>query len=99
MLNYIGKKSYFLQQESKDDEGVISTLKMIQDFICLLIGTLWNYGDHHDEFCLTCNELGMVQLFVDIVKELQDSIPHNVKYVVSIKITYNNFINVSVSYI
>ncbi|KAL9979651.1 hypothetical protein ACROYT_G017341 [Oculina patagonica] len=69
------------KQESKDDEGVISTLKMLQDVICLLIGTLWNYGDHHDQFCLTCNELGMVQLFVDIVKELKDSIPHNVQYV------------------
>ncbi|XP_078366964.1 uncharacterized protein LOC144650989 isoform X1 [Oculina patagonica] len=68
-------------KESKDDEGVISTLKMLQDVICLLIETLWNYSDTHDQFCLTCNELGMVQLFVDIVKELQDSIPHNVKYV------------------
>lgn len=61
---------------------------MLQDVICLLFGALLNYCDLHDQFCLACNEVGMVQLFLDIVKELQDSIPHNVQFVVSIKYFY-----------
>ena len=70
-------------QESKGEEGTKSTLEMLQNVISVLFRTLWNYSDKNDPFCLTCSELGMVQLFVDIVKELQDSIPHNAKFVVS----------------
>ncbi|KAJ7380759.1 hypothetical protein OS493_007137 [Desmophyllum pertusum] len=68
-------------QESKYDEEKISALKMSQDLINHLLAVLLNFSDLHDEFCLACNEVGMVQLFVDMSKHLQDSVPYHVKFV------------------
>ncbi|PFX17112.1 uncharacterized protein LOC111341315 [Stylophora pistillata] len=68
-------------ESEKDEKKTSNPLELLQDIICLFLGTLLNYSDLHDEFCLECNEVGMVQLFVEMSKKLQDSIPHNVKYV------------------
>ncbi|XP_058953289.2 myosin-7 [Pocillopora verrucosa] len=68
-------------ESEKNDKKTSNPLELLQDNICLFLGALLNYSDLHDEFCLECNEVGMVQLFVEMSKELQDSIPHNVKYV------------------
>lgn len=57
---------------------------MSQDIISQLIALLHNFTDVHDPFCLACNEAGMVQLFVEMIKELQDTISQNLKFVVSV---------------
>lgn len=62
---------------------------MSQDIIAQLIAVLLNFTDAHDPFCLACNEAGMVQLFVEMTKELQDTIPHNLKFVVGLLASYN----------
>lgn len=58
---------------------------MSQDLINHLLAVLLNFSDLHDEFCLACSDVGMVQLFVDMTKDLQDSVPYHVKFVVGIK--------------
>ena len=58
---------------------------MSQDLINHLLAALLNFSDLHDEFCLACNEIGMIQLFVDMTKDLQDCVPYHVKFVVGIK--------------
>ena len=73
-----------------------NSLELSQDNICLFLGALLNYSDLHDEFCLECNEVGMVQLFVEMSQELQDSIPHNVKYVVSTVTVVKYNVNVGI---
>ena len=55
---------------------------MSQDLINHLLAALLNFSDLHDEFCLACSEVGIVQLFVDMTKDLQDSVPYHVKFVV-----------------
>ena len=55
---------------------------MSQDLINHLLAALLNFSDLHDEFCLACSEVGTVQLFVDMTKDLQDSVPYHVKFVV-----------------
>ena len=57
---------------------------MSQDIFTQLLAVLLNFTDIHDPFCLACSEAGMVQLFVEMTKELQDSIPHNLKFVVGV---------------
>ena len=57
---------------------------MSQDIIAQLVAALLNFTDVHDPFCLSCNEAGMVPLFVEMIKELQDTIRLNLKFVVSI---------------
>lgn len=57
---------------------------MSQDITAQLVAALLNFTDVHDPFCLACNEAGMVPLFVEMIKELQDTIRLNVKFVVSI---------------
>lgn len=69
-------------QQSEYDEEKINTLKMSQDLISHLLAALLNFSDLHDEFCLACSEAGIVQLFVDMTKDLQDSVPYHVKFVV-----------------
>ena len=76
---------YFLQQSEYDEEK-INTLKMSQDLINHLLAALLNFSDLHDEFCLACSEAGIVQLFVDMTKDLQDSVPYHVKFVVGINV-------------
>lgn len=73
-------------QESEQDKAKTDALKMSQDIISRLIAVLLNFTDVHDPFCLVCNEAGMVHLFVEMIKELQDTIPHNLKFVVSVPI-------------
>ncbi|KAL9979634.1 hypothetical protein ACROYT_G017319 [Oculina patagonica] len=68
-------------QESEDDKLKKDALKMAQDIISQLIAALLNFTDAHDPFCLACNKAGFVQLFVEMTKELQDTIPHNQKFV------------------
>ena len=58
---------------------------MSQDLINHLLAALLNFSDLHDEFCLACSEITMVQLFVDMTKDLQDCVPYHVKFVVGIK--------------
>ena len=55
---------------------------MAQDIVAELAGALLNFTDLHDPFCLACNRAGMVKLFVEMTKELQDSIPHHIGFVV-----------------
>ncbi|XP_020612597.1 uncharacterized protein LOC110050956 isoform X2 [Orbicella faveolata] len=69
------------EQESEQDKAKTDALKMSQDIISRLIAVLLNFTDVHDPFCLACNEAGMVHLFVEMIKELQDTIPHNLKFV------------------
>ncbi|XP_020626470.1 uncharacterized protein LOC110063812 isoform X2 [Orbicella faveolata] len=69
------------ENQSEDDEEKINTLKMSQDLINHLLAALLNFSDLHDEFCLACSEVGIVQLFVDMTKDLQDSVPYHVKFV------------------
>ena len=57
---------------------------MSQDLINHLLAALLNFSDLHDEFCLACSEAGIVQLFVDMTKDLQDSVPYHAKFVVGI---------------
>ncbi|KAJ7380757.1 hypothetical protein OS493_007135 [Desmophyllum pertusum] len=68
-------------QESEGDKVKKDSLKMSQDIFTQLLAVLLNFTDIHDPFCLACSEAGMVQLFVEMTKELQDSIPHNLKFV------------------
>ena len=60
---------------------------MSQDVISQLLAAVLNFSDLYDQFSLVCFEIGMVCLLVDMTKELQDAIPHNVKYVVGIYLT------------
>ena len=55
---------------------------MAQDIISKLLAVVLNFSDLSDSFSLGCDEVGMVQLLVVMIKELQGSIPHHVKYVV-----------------
>ena len=48
----------------------------------MLLAAVLNFSDLNDNFNLACDEAGMVMLLVEMTKELQDSISHNVKYVV-----------------
>ena len=57
---------------------------MSQDVISQLLAAVLNFTDLNDKFSLACGEVGFVPLLVDVTKELQDSIPHNVKYVVGV---------------
>lgn len=57
---------------------------MSQDVISQLLAAVLNFSDLYDQFGLVCFEIGMVRLLVDMTKDLQDAIPHNVKYVVGI---------------
>ena len=57
---------------------------MSQEVISQLLAAVLNFSDLNDLFSLACDEAGMVPLLVDVTRELQDSIPHNVKYVVGI---------------
>ena len=59
---------------------------MSQDLINHLLAALLNFSDLHDEFCLACSDVGIVDLFVDMTKDLQDSVPYHVKFVVSINV-------------
>ena len=59
---------------------------MSQDLINHLLAALLNFSDLHDEFCLASGEVGIVQLFVDMSKDLQDSVPYHVKFVVGITV-------------
>ena len=63
-------------------------LKKSQDFIAQLLAVLLNFTDLHDPFSLACDRAGIVQLFVKMTTELQDSIPHNLKFVVGV-LPYN----------
>ena len=60
---------------------------MSQDIVTQLTGALVNFTDLHDPFCLACDKAGMVKLFVKMTKELQDSIPHHIGFVVGAKCT------------
>lgn len=86
MCSYCQLKSVYFPilflQQSEYDEEKINTLKMSQDLINHLLAALLNFSDLHDEFCLACSEAGIVQLFVDMTKDLQDSVSYHVKFVV-----------------
>lgn len=73
----------FTNKEYDDDKEKTDGLKMSQDIICKLLAAILNFSDLSDNFVLACDEVGMVPLLIDMIKELQDSIPHHVKYVVS----------------
>lgn len=59
-------------------------MKMSQEIICKLLKAVLNFSDLNVSFCLACNDTGMVPLFVDVIKELKDAIPGQLKYVVSV---------------
>ena len=61
---------------------------MSQDLINHLLAALLNFSDLHDEFCLACSEVGLVQLFVDMTRDLQDSVPYHVKFVVGMNVWF-----------
>ena len=56
---------------------------MSQNIISKLLAAVLNFSDLSDSFVLACDEVGLMPVLVDMIKELQDSIPHHVKYVVS----------------
>ena len=62
----------------------MAALKMSQDIINHLLAVIMNFTDLHDSFCLACSDLGMVQILIDMTKDLQDTISYHVKYVVSL---------------
>ena len=57
---------------------------MSQHVVSELLGAVLNFTDLNDKFSLACDGVGLVPLLIDMTKELQDSIPHNVKYVVGV---------------
>ncbi|RMX38043.1 hypothetical protein pdam_00020147 [Pocillopora damicornis] len=65
----------------KEDEEKVAALKMSQDIINHLLAVIMNFTDLHDSFCLACSDLGMVQILIDMTKDLQDTISYHVKYV------------------
>ncbi|KAL9979635.1 hypothetical protein ACROYT_G017320 [Oculina patagonica] len=69
------------QQESEDVKSKKEALEMAQDIVSKLMGTLLDFTDLHDPFCLACSAAGMVQLLVEMTKELQDTIPQHQKFV------------------
>lgn len=61
----------------------MEALKMSQDVISQFLAAILNFSDLCDSFSVALDEPGMVQLLVDMTKELQDSIAHNAEYAVS----------------
>ena len=61
----------------------MDALKMSQNIISKLLAAVLNFSDLSDSFVLACDEVGLTPVLVDMIKELQDSIPHHIKYVVS----------------
>ena len=74
--------SWFLQDDT-DEKCQMEALKMSQDVISQFLAAILNFSDLCDSFSVALDEPGMVQLLVDMTKELQDSVAHNAKYVVS----------------
>ena len=70
----------------QEDKDKTDALKMSQNIISKLLAAVLNFSDLSDSFVLACDEVGLMPVLVDMIKELQDSIPHHVKYVVSIKL-------------
>lgn len=68
-------------QDHVDGKGQKEALKMSQGVVSQLLAALLNFSDLSDTFCMGCDESGMVHLLVNMTKEMQDSIAHNVKYV------------------
>ncbi|XP_067054111.1 uncharacterized protein [Acropora muricata] len=70
-----------LNQDDTDEKCQMEALKMSQDVISQFLAAILNFSDLCDSFSVALDEPGMVQLLVDMTKELQDSIAHNAKYV------------------
>lgn len=66
---------------------------MSQEIICNLLKAVLNFSDLNDSFCLACNDSGMVPLFVDMINELKDAIPDQLKNVVSVSVIDMIFYN------
>ena len=52
---------------------------MVSDLMCSNL----NFSDACDEFCLSCGEVGLIPLFLQMVEELKDCIPDMIPFVVS----------------
>lgn len=63
---------------------------MSQDVISQLLAAVLNFTDLNDKFSVACGEVDLVPFLVHMTKELQDSIPHNVKYVVGVCFSKRN---------
>lgn len=70
-----------LNQDDTDEKCQMEALKMSQDVISQFLAAILNFSDLCDSFSVALDEPGMVQLLVDMTKELQDSVAHNAKYV------------------
>ena len=57
-------------------------MKLAQDVVSQILAAVLNFSDLNDNFCLACDEAGMVKILIKISKELQDSVSHHVKYMV-----------------
>ena len=68
--------------QDKADEEKVAALKIAQDIINNLFGSVLNFSDLHDKFCLACSEAGMVTLYIEMIEGLKDSIALNARFVV-----------------
>ena len=65
-----------------NDKDNADSLKLAQDVVSQILAAVLNFSDLNDNFCLACDEAGMVKILIKLSKELQDSVSHHVKYMV-----------------
>ena len=56
--------------------------------ISQILAAVLNFSDLNDNFCLACDEAGMVKILIKISEELQDSVSNHVKYMVGKQYSY-----------